>query len=83
MKKDNHMDKLPLHEQTAVILGTKLVKYKTYKTVIARINKWTNWNESIWPISKDNFTKFITYLHSRVAPQTIISYLSVLKNTIL
>ncbi|CAG8796177.1 14791_t:CDS:2, partial [Racocetra persica] len=42
-------------------------------------NKWLNDIKTIWPISKENLSKFITHLHPKVAPQTILSYLSALK----
>src|SRR6185295_15235150 len=83
---NNYINELPLDEQAAAILGITPPKHRTYDAIIRRYEKlalendWTNENKTIWPISKDNLTKYITYLHPRVAPQTIISYLSVLKH---
>ncbi|CAG8496832.1 36486_t:CDS:1, partial [Racocetra persica] len=77
---------MPLNEQEAVILGIEPLKHKTYRAIIKRYealakeNEWTNEDKSVWPISRENLTRFITHLHLKVAPQTITSYLSALKH---
>lgn len=78
-------DKVPLNEQAAAILGINSPKHSTYAAIINRYeklaieNEWKNGNKTIWPISRENLTRFITYLYPRVTPSTITSYLCALK----
>lgn len=47
---------------------------------MAVTNEWVNENGSVWLVSKANLVKYITHLHLKVSPQTIISYLSALNH---
>ncbi|CAG8687729.1 5815_t:CDS:2 [Ambispora leptoticha] len=68
----SYENELPLNEQVATILGIKPPIHKTYAATIKRYerlateNEWMNENGTIWPISKENLTKYITYLHLKL-----------------
>lgn len=47
---------------------------------LAASNQWMNSQGNIWPIAKEHLIEFITYMHKRVAPPTLLSYLSALKH---
>ncbi|CAG8518921.1 950_t:CDS:2 [Racocetra persica] len=77
---------LPLDQQAALILGLDRKMNKIYKPAVKQYealainNHWTNFQGNIWPIAKEHLMKFITHMHDKVAPLTLLSYLSALKH---